>query len=928
MSTYNLDAFFQPRRVAVIGASDKPGSIGGIVFHNICAHFPVDQVMAVNPRLEVLEGHPVYPAVKALPHRPDLAVIATPPETIPDLITALGHSGTKAALIITAGLGHGLGSLAETVNRNARQFGMRIIGPNCVGLLAPYAGLNASFAHRSAPRGDLAILSQSGAIVTTVIDWMHSHEVGCSALVSLGDQLDVDFGDLIDYFATSPRTRAILLYVESIKDAHKFMSAARAAARVKPVIVIKSGRHEAAAKAAASHTGALAGSDAVYDAAFKRAGLVRAVDLDALFAAAETLAHIKPFKGRRLAILTNGGGAGVLAVDRLIDFGGQPAALTDETLTALSGCLPATWSQANPVDIIGDAESERYTAALDHILEDKNTDAVLVINCPTALSPSDTIAEAIADRVKSARKHFQNKPVLANWMGSHEAVKDIFSEAHIPLYQTPTQAVRGFMDLVSHADGQERLMRTPKAGVEDFEPDVDQAYRILQAALADGRPWLQAQEVHDVLTAYGIPIAAAHLVTDETGAAATADALLKDHPAVVLKIASPDIIHKSDIGGVVLNLDSTPAVIEAMQAIISRAKTIKPDARIDGVTLHPMIDRASSVELIAGLADDQTFGPVIVFGRGGTAVEVINDKAIALPPLDINMAHDLIAETRVSRVLKGYRNYPAADQAALARMLVRLGHLISDMPEIRELDLNPVLASADGVIAVDGRIAIAPSQRDRGGRNPRMVIRPFPDEWQRDIRLRDGRPVHIRPIKPEDEHLYDAFFTHVSRDDIRLRFFSAVRDLSRAFIARLTQIDYARAMAFVALDAQTGDLLGVVRMHGDANHDTGEYAVLVRSDLKGQGLGWKLMRMIITFAKADGYQEITGEVLRENTTMLSICRHLGFEVKRDPDDRDIMHVQLDLTGLELIDLELPLSLFPGPDLNRADVSSDESSADG
>ncbi|WP_350333275.1 bifunctional acetate--CoA ligase family protein/GNAT family N-acetyltransferase [Coralliovum pocilloporae] len=910
MSTYNLDAFFQPNRVAVIGASDKAGSIGGIVYHNICEHFPHDRVYAVNPRLKEIDGRHVYGSVDALPAQADLAVIATPPHTIPDLITQLGYKGTRAAVIITAGLGHGPGSIAEDVNRRARSFGLRIAGPNCVGLLAPHAGLNASFAHRAAPKGDLAILSQSGAIVTTLVDWMHEHDVGCSALVSLGDQLDADFGDFIDYFATSPHVRAILLYVEAITDARKFMSAARAASRVKPVVVIKSGRHDEAAKAASSHTGALAGSDAVYDAVFRRAGLIRAIDLDELFDAAETLAHLKPFKGRRLSILTNGGGAGVLAVDRLMDFNGSLSSLSDETMERLNSILPETWSHANPVDIIGDAGPDRYVNALNTLLADKETDAVLVINCPTALCPSDEVARDVAEAVKDARKHYRNKPVLANWMGDHSGVMDVFADAHIPLYKTPAQAVRGFMDLVAYSDGLDRLMRTPPAATEDHVPDREKARKAIQAALDDKRSWLQATEVYDVLSAYGLPITQTCLVRTADEARVKARQLLADHGSVVAKIASPDIVHKSDMGGVVLDLDTEEDVAGAFTDILERARNHAPSARIEGVTLHPMIRRRNAVELIAGLADDATFGPVVVFGRGGTAVEVINDKALALPPLDANLARDLIAQTRVSRVLRGYRNHPAANQEALAEMLVRLGQLAADMPEIRELDLNPVLANADGVIAVDGRIAVAPAKRDRDGRNPRMIIRPFPDEWRRDIRLKDGRPVHIRPIKPEDEHLYSDFFEHVSREDIRLRFFSAVRDLSHSFIARLTQIDYARAMAFVALDPDSGDLLGVVRMHGDANHDSGEYAVLVRSDLKGQGLGWKLMRMIITFAKADGYREIIGEVLRENTTMLSMCRHLGFEARRDPDDRDIMLVKLDLTDLNPIDMELPLSEAP------------------
>src|SRR3954453_4174073 len=853
MSTYRLDKLFAPRSVALVGASHRDGSLGRIILRNLREGGFPGVIHLINPRYAEIDGVACVPRIEDLPDVPDLVVITAPPPTVPGVVAAAGARGVAAAIIITAGLGHGPGSLADGARLEARKHGLRLVGPNCLGILAPRAKLNASFTARSAAPGDLALISQSGAIAAGLVEWAAARNVGFSGVVSLGDQVDVDFGDCLDYFALDRGTRAILLYIEAISDARKFMSAARAAARMKPVVVIKSGRHAQGAKAAATHTGALAGSDAVYEAAFRRAGLLRVFDLDELFAAAETLGRQKPFPGKRLAILTNGGGVGVLGVDRLIDLGGTLAALSPDTVAKLDRVLPPTWSRANPVDIIGDADAARFAAGLEALLDDGENDAVLVLNVPTALASASQAAEAVADTVgRDRQKGLRRKPVFAVWLGEDDVSKRAFEELGIPHFATEADAARGFMHLVHYREAQDLLMETPDSLPRDFAPDAAAARRIVAEALRQGRAWLDPLEADRLLAAYDIPVAPVTLAETAAEAAAAARPILAEGGTVAVKILSPDIIHKSDIGGVKLDLTSEEAVRKAAADIFRRAERLKPGARVAGVTVQRMVRRPKARELIAGLADDPTFGPVVVFGRGGTAVEVINDKALALPPLDMKLAEMLIARTRVSRILKAYRDVPAADEQAVQLVLVKLAQLAADLPEVRELDINPILADKDGLIAVDARVAVAPvpAESRKGRGHPRFAIRPYPKEWEREIVSAGGRRVFVRPVRPEDEGLFLDFVRRVSAEDLRLRFFGPIREFGHAFLARPVQIDYARAIAFVAIERESGAMMGVVRLHADANHERGEYAVLVRSDLKGQGLGWELMRLMIEWARA------------------------------------------------------------------------------
>jgi acetyltransferase len=896
MSTYRLDKLFSPRSVAVVGASPRETSPGHAVLRNLRAAGFQGPIGLVNPHYREIAGVTAVKTYADLSEVPDLIVIAAPPPAVPSIVAAAGEAGTGAAIIITSGLGHGAASFAQTCEETARANGLRLLGPNCLGLLAPAAKLNASFAGSMALSGDLALISQSGAIATGLVDWAAQRAVGFSAVVSLGDQIDVDFGDLLDFFTLDRRTRAILLYVEAVKEPRKFLSAARAAARIKPVLVIKSGRFAQGAQVAQTHTGALAGVDAVYDTAFRRAGLLRVYDLEELFAAVETLARLRPFDGKRLAILTNGGGIGVLAVDELTQARGTLAQLSGETIERLGVVLPPIWSGANPVDIAGDANGARYGAAMKELLADSASDAILVMNVPTALaSPTDAAHAVIAAVEAHEKEHATHKPVLVVWLGGQTAASELFEAADIPSYATEADAVRGFMHMVRYRETIDQLMATPPNISESFTPDLASAREILRSAIAAGRKWLDPIEITSLLGAYGIPIVPALLARNPDEAALVAAPLLANGSTVAAKILSPDIVHKSEVGGVRLNLTSEGAVRAAVADILARARAAKPDARIVGVTIHPMIVRPKARELIIGVTDDPVFGPVVVFGHGGTAVEVVDDKALALPPLDLNMAHDLIARTRIARLLKAYRDVPAVDQNAVALMIVKVAQLAVDLPEIRELDLNPILADSSEVIAVDARVAVATEQSTSGKGNPRLVVRPYPKEWERHITLRDGTGVFIRPLRPEDEPLYPPFLACVSPDDLRLRFFAPIKEFTHTFIARFTQLDYARAMAFIALDESSGRMLGVVRLHANSNYDSGEYAVLVQSDLKGRGLGWALMQLIIAYARAEGLSSIAGEVLRDNTTMLAMCRELGFEITANPEDLEICQVKLEIS---------------------------------
>jgi len=893
MTIRNLDKLLAPKSVAFIGASPEPASVGAIVAANLAAGGFSGPIWLVNPHHRNIDGVPCYPTIAALPGVPDLGVIATPPVTVPGLIAELAAKGGRAAVVITAGVG---GALRAEMLKASQPTCLRIEGPNCLGLLLPEIGLNASFSHRMPLKGDLAFLSQSGALITAIIDWASPRGIGFSHVVSLGDMADVDFGDLLDYLAGDTRSRAILLYMEQLTRAPKFLSAARRAARVKPVIVLKAGRNASAAKAAMSHTGALAGSDAAYNAIFRRAGLLRVKELGELFDAAEILSQAPALGGERLTIVTNGGGAGVLAADTLADLGGRLAELSSATKAELDHVLPPTWSKANPVDIIGDAGPQRYRDALRAVFGDHNSDAVLVMNCPTALASSEAAAGVVVEsnqKQKAADK--RAKPLLTTWLGDGAAAasRKRFADAGIPTFETPDAAVCGFMQLVHYKRAQDELMQTPPSLPGGLNFERERARAIIATALRDGRKVLSEVEAKGLLASYGVPVVRTETAPDAASVEPIAADILKHADACVLKILSDDIPHKSDVGGVRLAIKTPQEATEAARTMLAKVRAALPSASIRGFTIQPMIVRPHAQELIIGVSEDMTVGPLMMFGAGGTAVEVIADTAHALPPLDLKLAGQLIDETRISRLLAGYRDRPRADIAAIAQALVRVSYLVTDHPEIRELDINPLLADEHGCIALDARVRVADAAAEP--RHP-MSVRPYPVEWESQDTVGDMGRVLLRPIRPEDEALYPHFFERMSPEDVRMRFFTARPDLSHKFLARMTQVDYAREMAFVALSVAEGELLGIARLIAEPDYVRAEFAILVRSDLKGKGLGWRLMQHLIAYARAEGLQEIHGQVLASNATMLKMCSELGFEIEATETEIGLRLVRLRFGG--------------------------------
>ncbi len=891
MSIRNLEYLFHPKAIAVIGASNRDKSVGRAVMRNLLTGGFAGPIMPVNPKHQSVAGVLSYPDVDSLPHAADLAVICTPPATVPGLIKDLGDHGARAAIVITAGLKHAHTEDGRTLEQAmldaARPHLLRILGGNCLGILIPGIGLNASFAHIPALPGKVALIHQSGALCTALLDWATSNGIGFSHFVSIGDRADVDFGDALDYLGGDPTAQAILMYIEAISQPRKFMSAARAAARNKPVILIKAGRAEEGARAAASHTGSMMGADEVYDAAFRRAGLLRVFTTREMFDAVETLASANRFHGRRMAILTNGGGPGVIATDALALGGGSLAGLQPETIARLDQILPATWSRANPIDIIGDADGDRYAAALKIVLGDENVDTVLVLHAPTAVVSSDHAAAGVVGAIEELEKRGM---VSASWLGGDTVAhaRRILTDAGIPNYDTPDEAVRAFLHVAEYHSNQKLLMETPPSMSELFVPDIARARAVVDAALSETRDTLTEPEAKAVLDAYGIPTVETRIAPTPEAARRVAEEI--DLP-VALKVLAEGISHKSDVGGVVLDLATASEVETAATAMIQRVARFRPDVTDVAFTVQKMARRPGAHELIVGVATDPVFGPVVMFGEGGTAVEVIGDKAVALPPLNLKLARELIECTRVAKRLRGYRDRPPADLEAIQRALVQIAQLTADMPEIVEVDINPLLADERGILALDARIHVTPSDT-RGAQ--RLAIRPYPKDLEERIRL-DGLELLARPIRPEDEPMHKVFVDGLDPQDIRFRFFGMVRDFPHSQMARLTQIDYDREMAFIAIhEAPQGKkTVGVVRTVCDPDNVAAEFAIVVSSQLKGRGLGRALLSKMIEYCRGRGTQCMIGEVLCENERMLHLAESLGFELRREA-DAPVIRVSLKL----------------------------------
>lgn len=879
MSIRNLEALLRPGSLAVLGASDRPGSLGAAVWRNVRHAGFAGPVWPVNPRHAQVGGVPAFPDVATLPGVPDLAVICTPAASVPALIAELGARGTRAAIVLSSGLKALAPDVGVTLEQQmleaARPHLLRILGPNCIGALVPAAGLNASFAPGNARGGTLAFITQSGALATAMLDWAAERQVGFSHFISLGDSADVDFGDLLDYLGSDPGTRAILMYAESVKHSRKFMSAARAAARNKPVIVVKAGRTPAAAQAAASHTGALAGSDAVFDAAARRAGLVRVDTLEALFDAAETLGSAHPWQGERLAVLTNGGGAGVLAADALSLAGGVLAPLSPATVDALSACLPGTWSGANPVDIIGDAPAERYAAALAVLLAAPEVDGVLFIHAPTAIVPALAIAHQVLPLMRGAAK-----PVLSCWMGGPAVAgaREAFGREGLPRYPTPERAVAAWLQLAQYHRNQAALLEVPpeRAGTT---PQRELALTVVADTVAERHEWMHPGQACALLRAYGIPVAPTRMVRNVDEALEAAAQL--GYP-VALKVVAQKIVHKSDVGGVVLGLANGDELRNAMILMHQRIARHKPHAAVQGFAVQAMVKRKEGRELIAGIASDPVFGPVVLFGEGGVAVELSKAHAIALPPLNASLARDLIARSGVGPLLAAHRGKAAVAEDAVVDTLVNLARMASDLEGLAELDINPLIADAQGVLALDARVRI---RLPGAARRVEPAILAYPAGLEERTTLA-GTELLLRPIRPEDAGRLQAFYAGATAQDMRLRFFMSRREVGASELARYSQIDYDRDMTFVAI-APDGSMAGEVRAVCDPDNAQAEMAIHVAGAWQRKGLGSALLRKLVAHLRARGTGEVVAQCLPENAGMAALARSLGFEVRAGGDTTEL-----------------------------------------
>ena len=881
MVTTNLDKIFNPQNVAIIGASDVEGSVGYAIVKNFTQMGYTGKVYFVNIRKPEILGVKTYPTVDQVPEPVDLAIIATPAKTVPDVMEECGKGNVKGVIIVSAGFketGPAGKALEEKTLEVAKKYGIRIIGPNCIGIIRPRNNLNATFLDKMPKPGNVAFLSQSGALGSAILDWALHENIGFSNFVSVGSMIDVDFGDLIDYFGSDPKTKSILMYVEGITEARKFMSAARHFARTKPIIVVKSGKFSESAKAAASHTGSLSGEDGIYDAAFKRAGIVRVNEIADLFNAAEVLGTQPLPKGPRLAIITNAGGPGVMATDALIAQGGKLAKLSQKTMDTLNAVLPPFWSHGNPIDVLGDAKSERYKVAVEACLNDENIDGILIIFTQQAVSESVEISKNIVELVRN--KTFQNKTMLTSFMG-YGAVQEantILNANNIPTYTTPEQAVRTYMYMYEYQRNIDLLYETPEELPVDAAPPKRPIMAILRNAAFEDREILTEDEAKKILKYYNFPVVRTSAANTVDEAVAFAQEM--GFP-VVLKILSPQIVHKSDAGGVILNVNSPDEVRSAFELLIQRATAYNPNAQIIGVTVQPMIEK-KGYELIIGGKTDPVFGPVILFGSGGVGVELFKDTSIDLPPLNTTLIHRIMEETKVYRLLKGWRNAPPVDLKKLDETVLMFSQLLVDFPQIKEIDINPLLVSEKDATILDARIVInKDSVCKKFEPHEHMVISPYPKKYEILWLLKNGQEVLLRPIKPEDEPLWLEMFRSLSEESIRYRFFQMLKDTPHEVRVRYCNIDYDREIAIVAEIVENGKrkILGVTRLSIESDEKSGEIAFLVSDYWQGLGLGTKMVDYVLDIAKEKGMESVHSIILQDNYRALSLSKKMGFKIE-------------------------------------------------
>jgi acetyltransferase len=883
-----LSPIFSPESVAVIGATENPGSVGRTILENLIKGGYAGKIYPVNPKRDTVLGVKAYPSITAVPEKPDLAVIITPPPTVPGIVKDCGAAGVKGVVIISAGfkeIGPVGVELERQVLEEATKAGIRIVGPNCLGVMIPGSKLNATFAADMAKPGSVGFISQSGALCTAILDWSLKENVGFSAFVSLGSMLDVGWGDLINHLGDDPNTKSIVIYMESIGDARSFLSAAREVALTKPIIVIKPGRTEAAAKAAASHTGSLTGSDEVLQAAFQRVGVLRVEAISELFDMAEVLGKQPRPKGPRLTIVTNAGGPSVIATDMLIGSGAQLANLTPETMAAFNAILPPTWSHNNPVDIIGDAKPELYAKSLEIAAKDPNTDGILVILTPQAMTDPTATAECLKPYAQ-----IPNKPVLASWMGADMVAKgeDILNAAQIPTFKYPDRAAKAFYYMWRYSENLRQLYETPAMPQDDAHGEIDRekAAAIIAEVRKSGRTILTEFESKKLLAAYGIPTVETHIALTEGDAVKQAARL--GFP-VVLKLYSETITHKTDVGGVQLNLRTASAVRQAWKAIETSCTKKAGKEHFLGVTVQPMI-KLEGYEIIIGSSMDPQFGPVLLFGTGGQLVEVFKDRALGLPPLNATLARRMMERTKIYTALKGVRGRKATNIAALEQLLVRFSQLVVEQPWISEIDINPLLVSAERIFALDARVVLHDPKTPES-KLPHSAIRPYPIQYATPWKLKNKVPLFIRPIKPEDEPLMVKFHETLSEESVYNRYFAALKLSQRVAHERLTRIcfnDYDREIALVAeLKVHKGEekkILGVGRLSKQHGNSDAEFAVLVSDEWQRQGLGCELLRRLIEIGRVEKLARLSGVILAENHAMQHICRKVGFKVVHDPDN--------------------------------------------
>ncbi|MEW8067461.1 MAG: bifunctional acetate--CoA ligase family protein/GNAT family N-acetyltransferase [Candidatus Thiodiazotropha endolucinida] len=893
MQSHYLTSLFSPKSIAMFGASDRKNSVGEVVFKNLISSGFKGDIYPINLKHEKVQGIKAYKSIEAINKPVELAVVATPAKTIPAIVQACGEHGVKTMIILSAGFresGTAGRRLEDKIIELAKDYGMRFIGPNCLGLIRPDQGINITFGNNNAVPGNLALVSQSGAICTAILDWAEVNDIGFSTVISTGIGADLDFGDYLDFLVSDPMTDSILLYVEGIKDARRFMSGLRAAARIKPVIVLKVGRHAAGAEASMSHTGALVGSDETFSAALSRSGVLRVETISQLFSAAKALSSRYRVYGDRLAIITNGGGPGVMAADRASDLNIELAEFNDQTIDALNKVLPDVWSHGNPVDIIGDAPPDRYRAAVDICLNDPGVDGTIVILTPQAMTEPEEVARALIDLADSHKK-----PILTSWMGGKqiESARKLFKDARLPSFRTLENAVDAFSYLSSYQKNQRLLLQTPaKSSRRHIQPDTEGARLIIESALSEQRKILTEPESFALLGAFRINAVRNGIARSANEALILAESI--GFP-VAMKIYSPDISHKSDAGGIRLNISNAQVVRSTYRDLIEQVRETRPEANVEGVTVEQMYQSPNGRELLIGIVRDPVFGPVISFGSGGTTVEVMGDSAIALPPLNRSLASDLIDRTKAAKLLSQFRHMPPANREALIDVLLRVSTMACELPWIHEMDINPLIVDDQGAVAVDARIRV---DFPRPSTDPyhHLAIHPYPVNLVNSTQLPNGTNIVIRPIRPEDADLEQTFTRQLSDEAKYFRFMSSIQELTPEMLTRFTQIDYHNEMALIAVteDGNHEIELGVARYVINPDKKSCEFALVVSDQWQRQGIGHKLMHQLMEVARDRGLEKMEGEVLSNNFKMLDLMKSLYFHISTSPDDNSIKQVVIDL----------------------------------